>query len=85
MIVSIIMEQNNFAEALAGVCSNVPEKHRSAVLRIVEILARQLQEPHAGVAKGAYDVERHREVRRLTASIRGSLASAVRAEREERG
>lgn len=79
------MEHNNFAEALVAVCNNVPEKHRSAVLHIVEILTRQLQEPQAGIAKGAYDVERHREVRRLTASIRGSFASAVIAEREERG
>ena len=79
------MEQSNFAEALVAVCNNVPEKHRSAVLHIVEILARQLQEPQAEEGKGAYDVERHREVRRITASIRGSLASAVSAEREERG
>jgi hypothetical protein len=85
MIVSNIMEQNNFAEALVAACNNVPEKHRRAVLHIVEILARQLREPQAGVVKGAYDIERHREVRRLSASIRGSLASAVIAEREERG
>jgi hypothetical protein len=33
----------------------------------------------------SYSIERHREIRRLTASIQGSLAEAVVAERDERG
>jgi hypothetical protein len=60
------MEQKNFAEAIVAVCNNAPEKHRSAVLHIVEILAQQLQEPQTEEEKDAYGVERHREVRRLT-------------------
>ena len=79
------MDQKNFAAALVAVCHNGPEKYRRAVLPIDELLARQLQEPQAEEAKVAYDVERHRAVRRVTASIRGSLASTVSAEREERG
>jgi hypothetical protein len=31
-----------------------------------------------------YSVERHREIRRLTATIRGSLVEAISAERNER-
>lgn len=79
------MEQNNFEQALLNVCSHVPEKHRNTVLNIIEILARELQEPQEEKNKITYDVERHREIRRLTSSIQGSLASEVSAERDERG
>jgi len=35
--------------------------------------------------KPAYSVERHQEIRQLTTTIRGTLAEAITAEREERG
>jgi len=79
------MEQNNFEQALLNVCSHVPEKHRKTILHIVEILAWELQEPQEEKNKVNYDVDRHREIRRLTSSIQGSLASEVSAERDERG
>ena len=79
------MEQNNFEQALLNACSHVPEKHRNTILHIVEILARELKEPQEERNKATYDVDRHREIRRLTSSIQGSLASEVSAERDERG
>ena len=79
------MEQSNFEQALLNVCSHVPEKHRNTILHIVELLTRELQEPQEEKNKTTYDVERHREIRRLTSSIQGSLASEVSAERDERG
>jgi hypothetical protein len=79
------MEQNNFEQALLNVCSHVSEKHRNTILHIVEILARDLKEPQEERNKVTYDVDRHREIRRLTSSIQGSLASEVSAERDERG
>jgi hypothetical protein len=79
------MEQDNFEQTLLNVCSHVPKKHRNTILHIVEILARELQEPQEEKNKVTYNVDRHREIRRLTSSIQGSLASEVSAERDEHG
>lgn len=79
------MEQHNFEQALLQVCSHIPEKHRKTILHIVGVLAWELREPQEEQTKVHYDVDRHREIRRLTSSIQGSLASEVSAERDERG
>jgi hypothetical protein len=79
------MEQTSFEQAILATLRQIPEKRRSAILNIVQTLARELKEPEPATRKRHYNVERHQEIRRLTATIRGSLAAAISAERDERG
>ena len=79
------MEQTSFEQAILATLRQIPEKRRSAVLNIVQTLARELKEPEPATGKKYYNVERLQEIRRLTATIHGSLAAAISAERDERG
>ena len=56
-----------------------------AILHTVQLLVGRHLEPDWEDGQRPYSIERHREVRRLTATIRGSLAAAIATERDERG
>jgi hypothetical protein len=79
------MEQGSFEQALLALIRRVPEEKRMAVLHTVQLLVGRHLEPDWEDGQMPYRLERHREVRRLTATIRGSLAAAIAAERDERG
>jgi hypothetical protein len=80
------MEQQVFEQAVLAVLRQVPEQQRMSILKIVQTLVREhLESEPAPQRTPSYNVEHHQEIRRLTASIRGSLAEAVVAERDERG
>jgi hypothetical protein len=79
------MEQGDFEQALLALIRRVPEQQRMAILHTVQLLVGRHLEPHWEDGQKPYSIERHREVRRLTATIHGSLAAAVAAERDERG
>jgi hypothetical protein len=79
------MEHKSFEQALLSLIRKVPEEKRLAILHTVQLLVgRHLDLDREGEQR-PYSTERHREVRRLTATIRGSLAVAIAAERDERG
>ena len=78
------MEQGSFEQALLALIRRVPEEKRMALLHTVQLLVgRHLELDEDG--QKPYNLERHRKVRQLTATIRGSLAAAIAAERNERG
>ena len=80
------MDQQSFEQAVLTALRQIPEQQRMAILKIVQTLVREhLKSEPAGHRSQPYSIEHHREIRRLTASIRGSLAEAVVAERDERG
>jgi len=79
------MEQGSFEQALLALIRKVPEEQRMAILHTVQLLVGRHLEPDWEDGQMPYSIERHREVRRLTATIRGSLAAAIAAERDERG
>ena len=79
------MEQGSFEQALLALIRRVPEEKRKAVLYTVELLVGRHLEFDQEDEPRPYSIERHQEVRRLTATIRGSLAAAITAERDERG
>jgi len=80
------MEQQSFEQAVLAVLRQVPEQERISILKIVQTLVREhLKAERAGHRSQSYSIEHHQEIRRLTASIQGSLAEAVAAERDERG
>jgi hypothetical protein len=79
------MEQENFEKALLALVRKVPERQRMAILHTVQLLVGRHLELNWKDGQRPYSIERHREVRRLTATIRGSLAAAIAAERDERG
>ena len=79
------MEQTSFEQAVLTALRQVPEKQRVTILKIVQTLVRELKELEPADGKKQYSVGRHREIRRLTATIRGSLAAVISAERDERG
>ena len=80
------MEQESFEEAVLAVLRQVPEQQRISILKIMQTLVGEhLKSEPAGLRSQSYSIEHHREIRRLTASIQGSLAEAVVAERDERG
>ena len=79
------MEQGSFEQALLALIRTVPEEKRMAILHTVQFLVGSHLEPDWEDGQRPYSIERHREVRRLTATIRGSLAAAIAAERDERG
>ena len=79
------MEQGSFEQALLALIRRVPEEKRLAILHTVQLLVGRHLERDGEAGQRPYSIERHREVRRLTATIRGSLAAAIAAERDERG
>ena len=78
------MEQASFEQALLALIRRVPEEKRMAILHSVQLLVGRHLELDREDGQRPYSTERHQEVRRLTANIRGSLAAAIAAERDER-
>ena len=79
------MEQGSFEQALLALIRRAPEEKWMAILHTVQLLVGRHLELEREDGKRPYSPERHQEVRRLTATIRGSLAEAIAAERDERG
>jgi hypothetical protein len=79
------MEEISFEQAVVEALRDVPARQRATILRVVRTLAQELKEPERTDGHRRYNVEQHRAVRALTAAVRGSLAAAVSAERDERG
>jgi hypothetical protein len=79
------MDQESFEQAILTVLREVPEQHRMPILAMVQGLVKEQIHQKTPPTRPTYSVERHREIRRLTATIRGSLAEAISAERNERG
>lgn len=79
------MEQASFEQALLALVRRVPEEKRMAILHTVQLLVGRHLELDWEDGQRPYSTERHQEVRRLTANIRGSLAAAIAVERDERG
>jgi hypothetical protein len=79
------MEQASFEQALLALIRKVPEAKRMAILHTVQLLVGRHLELEWEDGQRPYNTERHQEVRQLTATIRGSLAAAIAAERDERG
>jgi hypothetical protein len=79
------MEQQVFEQAVLDLLHQVPVQYRDLVLTDVQTLVNELKKSSAGVEERQFDTERHRALRRLTATIQGRLADAVAAERDERG
>ena len=79
------MEQPSVEHAIMDALREVPTKQRAIILQIVRALIRELKETAPTDGEPQYSVERHRAVRRLTATVEGSLAAAISAERDERG
>jgi hypothetical protein len=79
------MEQGSFEQALIALIRRVPEEKRMAILHTVQLLVGRYLDLDREDGQRPYSIERHREVRRLTATIRGSLAEAIATERDERG
>ena len=63
----------------------LPPGRWSAVLHILQTLVSEMKEPERIDGRTRYNIERHRAVRALTATIDGDLAAAISAERDERG
>lgn len=79
------MEHEPFEQALLALIRKVPEQKRMAVLYTVQLLVGRHLEFDCEDGQRLYSIERHREVRLLTATVRGSLAASIAAERDERG
>ena len=79
------MEHRSFEQALLALIRKVPEEKRMVILHTVQLLVGRHLDLDREDGQRPYSIERHREVRRLTATIRGSLAAAIAAERDERG
>jgi hypothetical protein len=79
------MEQMSFERAVLTALREVSEKQRPAILHILQTLVRELKRAEPANGGKQYSVGRHEEIRRLTATIRGSMAAVTSAERDERG
>ena len=79
------MDQESFEQAIHAVLSQVPEQHRMTILAMVQDFVKDQIRNKTKQTKPEYSVERHQEIRKLTATIHGTLAEAIAAEREERG
>jgi hypothetical protein len=79
------MDQASFEQAILKVLHQVPEQHRVTILAPVQDFVKEQIHLNTKPMKPAYSVERHQEIRKLTTTIRGTLAEAITAEREERG
>jgi hypothetical protein len=78
------MDQESFEQAILAVLRDVPEQHHISLLAMVQGLVKEQIQHKTPPTRPTYSVERHREIRRLTATIRGSLVEAISAERNER-
>jgi hypothetical protein len=79
------MDQKSFERAILAVMSQVPEQHRMTILAMVQDFVQEQIRNKTTQAKPTYSIERHQEIRKLTATIHGTLAEVIAAEREERG
>lgn len=79
------MEEISLEQAVVEALRDLPVKQRETILRVVRTLARELKAAERAAGRGRYNVERHRAVRALTATVAGSLAESVSAERDDRG
>jgi hypothetical protein len=79
------MDQESFEQAILAVLRQVPEQHRMAILAMLQDFVKKQIHNKTKPTQSGYSVERHQEIRKLTATIRGTLAGAITAEREERG
>ena len=79
------IEPGSFAQVLLALARRVPEAKRLAILPTVQLLARGYLAHDREAGQRPYSIARHQEVWQLTATIRGSLAAAIAAERDERG
>jgi hypothetical protein len=79
------MDQASFEQAILEVLHQVPEQHRVTILALVQDFVKEQIHLKTKPTEPAYSVERHQEIRKLTTTIRGTLAEAITAEREERG
>jgi hypothetical protein len=79
------MDQESFELAMLTVLRQVPEQHRMAILTMVQDFVKEQIHNQTKPTKPAYSVEHHQEIRKLTTTIRSTLAEAITAEREERG
>jgi hypothetical protein len=79
------MDQESFEQAVLAVLRQVPEQHRLTVLAMVQDFVKEQIRNRTKQTKPTYSVESHQEIRKLTATIHGTLAEAIAAEREERG
>ena len=79
------MDQASFEQAILEVLHQVPEQHRMTLLAMVQNFVKEQIHNQTKLTKPAYSVKRHQEIRKLTATIRGTLAEAIATEREERG
>ena len=79
------MEQTLFEQAVVQALRDVPARQREAFLQLVRTFVRELKPSAPTDGELRYSVERHRAVRALSATVKGSLAATVSAERDERG
>jgi hypothetical protein len=79
------MDQESFEQAILAVLREGPEQHRVPILAMVQSLVKEQIHHKTPPTRSTYSVERYPEIRRLTATLRGSLAEAISAERDERG
>jgi hypothetical protein len=79
------MDQESFEQDIFAVLRQVPEQHHMTILALVQDFVKEQIHLKTKPTKPADSVERHREIRQLTPTIRGTLAEAITAEREERG
>jgi hypothetical protein len=79
------MNQESFEQAILAVLCEVPKQRRMPILAMVQGLVKEHIHHKTPPTRPTYSVERHREIRKLTATIHGSLAEAISADRNERG
>lgn len=79
------MEQTSFEQAVMETLRQLPPGRWSAVLHILQTVVNEMKEPEHVDGRARYNIERHRAVRALTATIDGNLAATISPERDERG
>lgn len=75
------MDQASFEQAILAALRSVPAEQRGSILDILQAAVQKLRAAVPGNGTARYNVERHREIRRLTSTIRGGLAASISAER----
>jgi hypothetical protein len=79
------MDQELFEQDIFAVLCQVPEQHRMAILTMLQDVVKEQFHGKTKPTKPVYSVEHHQEIRKLTTTIRGTLAEVITAEREDRG
>ena len=79
------MDQASFEQANLAAMRHVPVEQRGNILDILQTVVQQLRATVPGNGAARYDIHQHREIRKLTSTIRGSLVAAVSTDRDERG